>query len=146
MQKFNFILIGAILIFATGCSVYKPFSEAPVKQIPDGTKSIIVDAPIQKTKSAFVDEGVIVEQNSPSQFETKPKDYDWSGSVYCQGFDEDEKTKVVIYVRPDGMMEGVDDARITYEGEQQWKNRVKPAFNWVANIMEKNNLNYKFSN
>jgi hypothetical protein len=117
-----------------------PFSEAPQKNVPQGTEAVIVDAKLPEVKRAFVNEGVIVQQNSDSQFETKPKDYDFSGSLYCQGFDEGSKTRVVLYVRPEGLYEEVDDARIVYNGNE----RIKPAFSWVADIMDRNNLAYEF--
>ena len=135
MKKLTLFVICAVL---SSCTVYAPFSDVPVKDIPEDTKSIIVYGDLQEVKQAFVKENFIVEQNSEQEFTTKPKDFKAMVTIYYQAMKEEDKTRVVAIDKRD-----YDSFRV---GSQEgFLNETDQAiiFSTIIEVCENSGLKYK---
>jgi hypothetical protein len=141
MKKFNFILITSLFLLV-GCSIYGPLSDIKVREVPAGTKSVIVNADLQKVKEVFVDDGLIVNQNSDNEFKTEPLEFPAYTSYY-QAMNHQDKVKVIA-VGWQTLTEFQKKERVVRETNDP-KALSRRIFSKVVNICEANNLEYELS-
>jgi hypothetical protein len=106
--------------------------------VPQGTEAITTNAQLQDVKSAFVEKGIVLEQNSESEFKTEPMNLTPFAVIYYQAMKNGDGTKIVAIDKREykSFRVGVDDVLSDQHHEKIW--------GLVADIMDRNNLAYEF--